>query len=68
MTVQAEGQQRAQRECDECHVVDDLGHHQVVIQGEDGLRMISRHLACCAASGCPDGTCDALRTGAAPGV
>lgn len=60
-------QERAQRECDECHVVDDLGHHQVVTQDEDGLRMVSRHFACCADSGCPDGSC-AAQTGATPGV
>jgi hypothetical protein len=54
MTVQPE---RAQRECDDCHQVDDLPHHQVVVPEDGGLKMYSRHMACCAARGCPDGTC-----------
>lgn len=68
MTVQTGAQPRAMRECDECHEVDDLGHHQVVVQDDGGLRMISRHIACCAALGCPDGTCPSIQTGAPPGV
>ncbi len=64
MTVQQPEQPRAQRECDECHVTDDLGHHQVVVPGEEGLVMLSRHFACCSAQGGPDGTCDQIVTGA----
>lgn len=68
MTVQTGGQVRAQRECDECHETDDLPHHQVVVQDEGGLRMVSRHFECCAARGCPDGTCARAQTGAPTGV
>lgn len=68
MTVQPEAQPRAQRECDECHVTDDLGHHQVVVPGDNGLEMLSLHFACCARRGCPDGSCDQILTGAPPGV
>lgn len=68
MTMQPSATERAQRECDECHETDDLGHHQVVVPGDDGgLMMISRHFACCAALGCPDGSC-ATMTGATTGV
>jgi hypothetical protein len=67
MTMQPEPG-RALRECDECHQVDDLGHHQVVVPGADGsLEVASRHFRCCASSGCPDGSCNAILTGA-PGV
>jgi hypothetical protein len=53
-------QPRALRECDQCHVVDDLGHHQVVVPADGGLRMVSRHFACCADNGCPDGSCQTI--------
>jgi hypothetical protein len=53
--VTAEG--RTLRECDQCHVVDDKGHHQVVVPGEGGLVMEGRHFECCARAGCPDGSC-----------
>lgn len=59
--------ERVLRECDECHQVDDLGHHLVVIGGPAGLVPESRHFACCARRGCPDGTCNRIVTGA-PGV
>lgn len=64
------GPARALRECDECRQVDDLGHHQVVVPGADGsLEVASRHFRCCAAAGCPDGSCNAILTGTgAPGV
>jgi hypothetical protein len=53
------------RECDECHGVDDLGHHQVVVPGEDGSMVVaSRHFSCCAPMGCPDGSCDVILRGA----
>jgi hypothetical protein len=52
--------QRAQRECDECHEVDDLGHHQVVVPEDGGLVVHSRHFKCCASLGCPDGSCDEI--------
>lgn len=67
MTVQPGAQPRAERECDACHVTDDLPHHQVVVPEDDGLRMLSRHFACCSRLGCPDGTCDQILTGAPPG-
>jgi hypothetical protein len=54
MTVQPE---RVQRECDECHEVDDQPHHQVVVPEEGGLVMYSRHFRCCVRVGCPDGSC-----------
>lgn len=56
MTMPAAAE-RSLRECDECQKVDDLGHHQVVVPEDGGLRMYSRHFACCAQRGCPDGTC-----------
>lgn len=69
MTVQPEARPRAQRECDECGVTDDLPHHQVVEPADDGgLEMRSRHFACCDRRGCPDGTCTQILTGAPPGV
>lgn len=56
---------RVMRECDECHGVDDLGHHQVVVPGEDGSMVVaSRHFSCCAPMGCPDGSCDVILRGA----
>lgn len=65
MTVQQAEPGRALRECDECHGIDDLGHHQVAVPGEDGGMVVtSRHFGCCAASGCPDGTCDVILRGA----
>lgn len=67
MTVQETEQPRAQRMCDECHVVDDQGHHQVVVPEEAGMVMYSRHFACCLARGCPDGSCAQMVT-RSPGV
>lgn len=43
--------------CDDCGVTDDLPRHHVA--GE-GLLVISRHFACCARAGCPDGSCDQI--------
>lgn len=65
MSVQQPEPARALRECDGCHQVDDLGHHQVVVAAADGsLEVASRHFACCARDGCPDGSCNAILTGA----
>jgi hypothetical protein len=65
MSVQPAEPVRALRECDECHQVDDLGHHQVAVPGGDGSIVVTgRHFACCAAAGCPDGTCDVILRGA----
>lgn len=51
----------ALRECDDCHEVDELGHHQVVVPGDDGGMVVeSRHFACCMAAGCPDGSCNQI--------
>jgi hypothetical protein len=67
MSVQPEPV-RALRECEECRQVDDLGHHQVVVPDASGnLAVTSRHFRCCAQAGCPDGSCNAILTGA-PGV
>jgi hypothetical protein len=69
MTVQpGDAQPRAQRECDGCHKVDDLPHHQVVVPGPAGLVMESRHFACCAEAGCPDGSCHQILNGSPTGV
>jgi hypothetical protein len=38
-------------------------HHVMIADPEalpDGLRVISRHFACCSAGGCPDGSCDQI--------
>ena len=59
--VTAEG--RTMRECEECHQVDDLGHHQVGVAGEGGIEVTSRHFACCARVGCPDGSCGQILNG-----
>lgn len=57
-------QPRAESACDECGVVDDLPRHHVMIGDPealpDGLRVVSRHFACCARVGCLDGTCDQI--------
>lgn len=58
---------RALRECDHCHQVDDLGHHQVVVPGDGGLQVVSGHFACCARNGCPDGSCNTIVNGS-PGA
>lgn len=50
-----------QRECSECHAIDDLPHHQVVVPADGGMAVESRHFACCAARGCPDGSCDQMQ-------
>jgi hypothetical protein len=64
MSVQPQETGRTLRECDECHEVDDEGHHQVVSPDASGaLAVASRHFRCCAATGCPDGSCDAIQRG-----
>ena len=69
MTVQpGTAQQRAQRECEACHQVDDLPHHQVAVPGDGGLVVESRHFACCARAGCPDGSCNQILNGSPTGV
>lgn len=68
MTAQQPEPARVQRECDACHVVDDLGHHQVAVPDADGSLVVeSRHFRCCADAGCPDESCNQILTGA-PGV
>lgn len=59
--VTAEG--RTLRECDECHEVDDKGHHQIAVPGEGGLVVVGRHFRCCARAGCPDGSCSQILNG-----
>lgn len=59
---------RVQRECDDCHQVDDLPHHQVVVPEDGGLTVVSRHMKCCVRRGCPDGSCYTILTGAGTGV
>ena len=58
---------RTLRECDQCHAVDDKGHHQVAVPGAGGLVVVSRHFECCAANGCPDGSCAEILS-RSPGV
>lgn len=59
----------ALRECDDCHEVDELPHHQLVVPDDSGGMIVeSRHFACCAAAGCPDGTCNQILSQGAPGV
>lgn len=54
-------QPRAESACDACGVTDSLPRHHVMIADPealpDGLRVISRHFACCEKAGCPDGSC-----------
>jgi hypothetical protein len=56
--------QRVPSACDECGETDDLPRHHVMIADPqappDGLRVVSRHFRCCAARGCPDGSCDTI--------
>jgi hypothetical protein len=59
---------RVERECDECHVVDDKGHHQIVVPTDQGLEMIGRHFECCARKGCPDGSCLTILNGSPTSV
>jgi hypothetical protein len=44
----------ALRRCDICGSVDDLPHHVIGSWVDEGR---SAHFACCAAAGCPDGSC-----------
>ena len=57
-------QPRAESACDSCGMVDAEPRHHVMIADPealpDGLRVISRHFACCSAGGCPDGSCDQI--------
>jgi hypothetical protein len=52
------GDGRPIRLCDVCGGMDDHPRHMVA--SPDGADEQIRHLDCCAAAGCPDGTCDAL--------
>lgn len=64
MSVQPQEPKRVLRECDACHQVDDAGHHQVAVPDASGALVVeSRHFACCAAAGCPDGSCNAILKG-----
>lgn len=49
---------RAASACDDCGVTDDLPRHHVAVPPR--LQVISRHFACCARAGCPDGSCDQI--------
>lgn len=55
------GDGRPRRFCDICTQADDHPRHVVVL--EDGSTQ-TRHLDCCADSGCPDGSCVQVREGA----
>jgi hypothetical protein len=48
---------RVMQDCDECGQADDHPRHvhQDVKDGQLAVQV--RHLDCCAAAGCPDGTC-----------
>ena len=45
---------RSERPCTACGQVDDHPRHT------DGFGDQMRHLDCCAAAGCPDGSCDSI--------
>lgn len=48
---------RTASECDACGVTDTLPRHHVMVPTADGPAIVSRHIACCAENGCPDGSC-----------
>lgn len=56
------GDGRPQRLCEECGQIDDHPRHMVA--SPDGTGEQIKHLDCCAAAGCPDGTCPDLLDGA----
>lgn len=49
---------RIERDCAECRKVDDHPRHShwTVREGQHVIE--DRHVDCCAAAGCPDGSCD----------
>ncbi len=54
-------EERVQRGCSECPGVDDAPRHVRTEVGPDGQPVDRyRHMDCCAARGCPDGTCDQI--------
>jgi hypothetical protein len=57
----------ALRSCDVCHAADELPRHiQAVVTGDPSQEFV-RHFACCAAVGCPDGSCNAIVAEASSG-
>jgi hypothetical protein len=55
---------RAESACDSCGAIDSEPRHHIAYpdpgSAEGGMAVISRHFACCAADGCPDGSCDKI--------
>jgi hypothetical protein len=49
--------ERAQRGCDECGITDADPRHTTAVMTNGGLTEKTRHMDCCAAAGCPDGSC-----------
>lgn len=52
---------RPMRTCDVCELEDDHPRH-VHGTADGGTQM--RHMDCCRAAGCPDGTCELVTAGA----
>ena len=52
---------RVERFCDACGQVDSDPHH---IAGQADGSTTDRHIDCCAAAGCADGSCDTVLAGA----
>ena len=53
--------ERPVRDCDLCGISDTAPRH--VIGLADG-GTLTRHMDCCRAAGCPEGTCDQVTAGA----
>jgi hypothetical protein len=65
-------QPRAESACDSCGMVDAEPRHHLAVpdplavpvadpaQVQPTWTVISKHFACCAGDGCPDGSCDAI--------
>lgn len=68
MTAGAPG--RMQRGCDACGIADADPRHTTAILTNGGLTEKVLHMDCCAAAGCPDGSCPEIlaRSGDARGA
>jgi hypothetical protein len=54
------------RPCDVCGQADEEPRHISAVLNDSGPDTI-RHFACCAAAGCPDGSCDKIMAEATGG-
>lgn len=54
------------RSCDVCGRTDDGPMHTTAVLN-GSFPETTRHFACCAATGCPDGSCDKIMAEAASG-